>query len=149
MVVFYNNYNSSNPDSNEFPRVGQEDQTVAEQLADLRHALALAQAENRVHQARFSLLMQAAGGAVLLTTAQGRVLATNQLCRELFGLPADPGFHILELDMVVVIQCCFREPAAFGARLRALRMANQCASNEEFNLLDGRIIEMSYAVLPD
>ena len=149
MVVFYNNYNSSNSDSNEFPRAGQEDQTVAEQLADLRHALALAQAENRVHQARFSLLMQAAGGAVLLTTAQGRVLATNQLCRELFGLPVDPGFHILELDVVAVIQRCFREPTAFGARLRALRMANQSASNEAFDLLDGRIIEMSYAVLPD
>ena len=149
MVVFYNNYNSSNPDCEEFPRAGQEDRTVAEQLADLRHALALAQAENRAHQARFAMLMQVTDGAVLLTTAQGRVLATNHLCRELFGLPADPGFHGLERDVVAAFQQCFREPAAFVARLCALRTAKQSASNEEFDLLDGRVVEMSYAVLPD
>lgn len=77
IVVFYNNYNSFNSDSSELPHANQEDQTIAEQLAGLRRALALAQAENRVHQARFAMLMQAAGGAVLLTTAQGQMLATN------------------------------------------------------------------------
>lgn len=147
MVVFYNNYNSFNSDSSELPHASQEDQTIAERLAGLRRALA--QAENRVHQARFAMLMQVAGGAVLLTTAQGQVLATNQLCRELFGLPADLGFRDPELDVIAAIQHCFRSPTGFVARLHALRAANQSASSAEFDLLDGRIMELDYAVLPD
>ena len=149
MVVFYNNYNAANMASAELPGAGGEDRTTAEQLADLRQALALAQAENRVHQARFAMLMQASGEAVLLTTAQGQVLATNQWCRELFGLPADPGFQGFEQDVAAAMQHCFREPAAFVARLGALRTARQSAPGEEFDLLNGRIVEMNYVVQPD
>ena len=95
------------------------------------------------------MVMQAAGEAVLLTTAQGQVLATNQLGRELFGLPSGPEGHGSELDVAAATQHCFRGPAAFETRLRALRTANQSAANEEFDLLDGRIVAMSYVVLPD
>ncbi|MGY3090674.1 signal transduction histidine kinase/AmiR/NasT family two-component response regulator [Hymenobacter sp. UYAg731] len=149
MVVFYNNYNSSNSDSIELLPTGQKDQTLTEQLADLRHALTLAQAENRAHQARFTMLMQAAGEAVLLTTAQGRVLATNQLCRELFGLPADPGLHGPELDVTAAVQHCFREPAGFGACTRAWRAARAASATGDFVLADGRVLECRYAVPAD
>ena len=149
MVVFYNNYNSTNLTLPEIPRVGQNDQSAAEQLADLRQALALAQAENRAHQARFALLMQATGDAVLLTTAQGQALASNRHCRELFGLPADPGFQHPAQDVAVALQHRFQQPANFLARILACREAGPGSTSDDFVLADGRVLECRYVVPAD
>ena len=149
MVVFYNNYNSTNLTLPEIPRAGCEDQSAAEQLADLRQALALAQAENRAHQARFALLMQATGDAVLLTTAQGQALASNRHCRELFELPADPGFQHPVPDVAVALQHCFQDPVNFQARLLARRGAGPGSSTDDFRLADGRVLECRYVVPAD
>ncbi len=149
MVVFYNNYHSTDLAAPDLPHASRDDQSEAEQLADLRHALALAQAGNRAHQARFAALMQATGDAVLLTTAQGQALASNQHCRDLFGLTADPGFHHAAPDVAVVLQSCFREPAGFLARTQARRRAGAGSSIEDFTLADGRILECRYVVPAD
>ncbi|MDQ2773295.1 MAG: response regulator [Bacteroidota bacterium] len=149
MVVFYNNYHSANLTSPELLRTSREDQSAAEQIADLRHALALAQAESRAHQARFATLMQAVGQAVLLTTAQGQALASNQYCRELFELPADPGFQHPVPDVAVALQHCFQDPAGFRACLLARRGAGPGSSTDDFVLNDGRVLECRYVVPTD
>jgi len=149
MVVFYNNYNSSNLASDEFPPAGREGLTDAEKLANLRQTLALAQAENRAHQARFAMLMQAAGEAILLTTAQGLALASNQHCRELFGLPVDPDCQHPAQDVVVALQHCFQRPADFLARVRAGRAAGPGSTTADFTLADGRVLECRYVVPVD
>ncbi|GAA4051111.1 hypothetical protein GCM10022409_42340 [Hymenobacter glaciei] len=95
------------------------------------------------------MLMQATGEAILLTTAQGRVLATNQACRDLFGLPADPGFHGLEPDVLAAVQLCFREPADFIGRARAWRAARTATAVDDFVMADGRVLECRYAVPAD
>ena len=149
MVVFYNNYHSTNLALPEPPSAGGEDQSVAEQLADLRQALAQARAANRAHEARFAALMQGMGDAVLLTTPQGQALASNQCCRDLFGLTADAGFQHSAQDVAVALQKCFQEPAGFLAHTQARRQAGPGSSTEDFTLADGRILECRYLVPAD
>ena len=146
MVVFYNNYHSANSGSPELPRASRKNQSAAEQLADLRHSLALAQAENRAHQARFATLMQTVGDAVLLTTPQGQALASNQYCRDLFGLTTDLGLQSPAQDVAVALEQCFADPAAFRAWLLARRSAGQGSCTETFALADGRVLECGYVV---
>ena len=149
MVVFYNNYHSSNLALPELPSAGSGDQSVAGQLADLRHALAQAQAENRAHQARFTALMQGVGEAVLLTTPQGQALASNQCCRDLFGLTPDPRSHPQTLDVAAALQANFRDKTAFAAHLRARRQGGVGSNIEDFVLADGRVLECRYVVPAD
>ena len=95
------------------------------------------------------MLMQTTDGAVLLTTAQGKALAVNQSCRELFGLPADPGFQCTAPDVAVALQHRFQKPAKFEARTRAWRAARAAFAAEDFVLTDGRVLECRYAVPAD
>ncbi|WP_052732918.1 PAS domain-containing hybrid sensor histidine kinase/response regulator [Hymenobacter terrenus] len=118
-----------------------------EQIAELQRTLAASQAELLAQKALFTALVDGMPGAVVLTTDKGQILATNQGCRELFGSSLTTAGDGQPLNMATALQAKFQDPA--GALAPAAGKAGQTAWNEEFALLDGRVLERDYAVLDD
>jgi signal transduction histidine kinase/ActR/RegA family two-component response regulator len=115
-------------------------------LASVQQQLATAQAELETQRARFAALVESLPDAVMLTTCEGRALATNQHCRDLFGLGA-VGVDDQLQDIAEAIQHHFQDPADFLARTHAQRAAGGSPSSEDFLLANGRIVERRYVVL--
>ena len=66
-----------------------------DELAALKQELATVQAQLHAHQQaqqlRYCALVNSLPGGVMLTNREGRALAINAHCRELFGLPGAVG----------------------------------------------------------
>ncbi|WP_426060540.1 response regulator [Hymenobacter sp. B1770] len=126
--------------------------SAEEQIAELQRALAEAQAEIRSQKALFTALVNALPGAVVLTNSDGQPLTTNAGCRDLFGLvppPAGEDQANQPLDIAAAIKKHFQDPAGSLTRPTAVTVTGQAAWNEEFILLDGRVLERDYLVLND
>ena len=120
--------------------------TLAQMLA-LQQELAASQAELRAQTERLGALVNGLPGGVMLTTAAGRALATNQTCRDLFGLVEAQVSDDQLADTAAAIQHRFLDPPAFLARTNAVRSAGQSVLSEEFVLADGRVLERDYVML--
>ena len=128
-----------------------------QQLAALKQELAAAKAQLQAQQqtqqqaqrSRFRALVNSLPGGVMLTTREGRALAINAHCRELFGLAGAVGTDDQQHDIAAAIQHHFRDPDHFLTRTHDLRKSGKGIVNEEFILADGRIIERDYLVLDD
>ncbi|MBO2010377.1 response regulator [Hymenobacter negativus] len=117
-------------------------------MENLQQQLATVQDELKAQRARFAALVDALPDGVMFTTSEGHALATNQLCRDLFGL-GTTGVDDQLQDMAEAIQHHFRDPADFLTRTQAQRATGGNLLGEEFVLTDGRVVERRYVVLAD
>jgi signal transduction histidine kinase/ActR/RegA family two-component response regulator len=123
-------------------------QPAEKQVERLQQQVAAVQAELQAQRARFIALVDALPDGVMFTTCEGHVLATNQLCRDLFGLGTVSVDDQLQ-DIAEAIQHHFQDPANFLTRTQMQRATGGNPLAEAFALVDGRVVERRYTVLPD
>ena len=136
----------SDPAGNGLPAAEDELAALKQELTTVRAQL---HAHQQAQQLRYCALVNSLPGGVMLTNREGRALAINAHCRELFGLPGAVGTDDQQHDIAVAIQHHFRDPHHFLARTHDLRKSGKGIFNEEFVLVDGRIVERDYLVLDD
>ncbi|WP_162549951.1 PAS domain-containing protein [Hymenobacter nivis] len=100
--------------------------------------------------AQLIALVQALQVGLVLVDPEGQIQFVNPHFWELFGLapraiPGPGAPPLVPAD--IFIDGAFEDPAAFGARARALHAAGQTALQEAFALADGRVVELDYLVL--
>ncbi|SFQ77087.1 response regulator [Hymenobacter arizonensis] len=152
MTLIYPSIISGTKLNNPPEQQGDKEPSTEEQIAELQRALAEAQAEIRSQKALFTAMVNALPGAVVLTNSEGQPLAANPGCRDLFGLvspPAGEGQSDQFLDIADAIKEQFQDPAGSLTRPTTVTATGQAAWNEEFILLDGRVVERDYLVLDD
>ncbi|WP_375437881.1 response regulator [uncultured Hymenobacter sp.] len=113
-------------------------------LADLERALAAAQTQVQLHEARFTELLEALPGHVVFTSAAGQVEAANSSGREWL---TSAGNNESDADSAQVLQHHFQNPAAFQANAEAVRTAKQSVYNQELTSINGQALRWDYLVL--
>ena len=149
MILLYNSLESSSTTPSQALAVPRHVATAEEQIIELQQALALARSDLQTLRDQFAAVVDALPDGVMLTTPEGRALATNQQCRDLFGLAPATGSDDRLQDIAAAIQHHFQEPARFLARTQALRKAGAGPHREYLTLADGRVLEQHYTVLAD
>ena len=120
------------------------------QAAALEEQLAAVAVGAQRYYTQLTALVQHLPAGLVLVDHRGEVQFVNQKFWELFDLPpvAGPlegGASIPHA--AVFIDNAFADPAAFQARVLALHKAGHTALQEEFQLADGRVVELDYLVL--
>ncbi|MDB5268357.1 MAG: hypothetical protein JWP58_1397 [Hymenobacter sp.] len=120
------------------------------QAAALEGQLGTAAATAQRYYNQLTALVQHLPAGLVLVDHQGQIQFVNKQFWDLFGLPPVAG--PLEggppiPPSAVFIGNAFADPAAFAARARTLNAAGQTALQEEFQLADGRVVELDYLVL--
>ncbi|MBF9223051.1 PAS domain S-box protein [Hymenobacter ruricola] len=118
--------------------------------AALEHQLASSASSVQRGLTQLTALVQNLRAGLLLVDQCGEIQFVSQHFWELFGLPpvAGPAEGAPPIPYAAVhIDEAFADPAAFGARARALHAAGQTVLQEPFTLADGRVVELDYLVL--
>ncbi|HEX8348626.1 MAG TPA: ATP-binding protein, partial [Hymenobacter sp.] len=118
-------------------------------LAACEQLLADTKQRAQRHENQLLALVQTLRVGLLLVDEEGQICFINQYFRDLFHLPAGvfpPGTETAVPD-TIRIKHMFLDPEEFEARAWALHGAGKTALNEEFILVDGRILELDYLVL--
>jgi PAS domain S-box-containing protein len=120
------------------------------QVAALEQQLATTASSAQRHHTQLTALVQNLRTGLVLVDHEGQIQFVNHHFWELFGLPPVQG--PLEgggviLPEAVAISNVFLDPAGFVKRAYELHEAGQTVLQEQFNLADGRVLELDYLVL--
>ncbi|MBJ6110880.1 PAS domain S-box protein [Hymenobacter sp. BT523] len=119
-------------------------------VAALEQQLAASAERARREHAQHQALVQNLRLGLVLVGPDGQIQFVSQHFWELFGLPPVSGpaaggppisYQAVHIDEA------FADPAAFRARAVALHRAGRTVLQEEFVLVDGRVVELDYLVL--
>ncbi|UOG77465.1 response regulator (plasmid) [Hymenobacter tibetensis] len=117
-----------------------------ERLAALQQALLEAQAQAQFQEARFTSLVEALPGHVVVTTKEGGVVAANPSGHDwLQTTTADKP----AADSALILQHRFQDSAAFLSQAHALQAGTQSRYQQEIALAAGDMMEWNYWVLGD
>jgi len=111
---------------------------LEKQLASMTHAA-------QQPQSQLSTLVDSLPAGLLLVSEEGEVRFINHYFKELFDLPATD--QVAESSSYFQIGGTFQNPDAFTTRIKALHKAGKTVRNQEFVLVDGRVVELDYLVL--
>jgi PAS domain S-box-containing protein len=116
--------------------------------AVLEQQLAQARSHAAQQQRQMLALVQNLQVALVLVDDESRIQFVNQYFWDMFGLaPALPDESGYLPHSAVGIAPVFQDPAAFQARAIGLYQAGRTKVREEFELADGRLLELDYLVL--
>ncbi|TPG71703.1 response regulator [Hymenobacter nivis] len=119
-------------------------------VAALEQEVATAQQAAHRHENELLAVLRAIPVATMLLDGNNQVRFVSDECRDMFALPADSVQDLNEqrnASGMLADQRLLADPVSVGARMQAMREANQTSLNNDFALADGRIIAVDYLVL--